>query len=525
MEHMEKTELSMSEELTAKTESSRGEMTEESEGWYAAGSAAAEAPETVETPEAAETLKAPEAVETLKAAKAAETAEAAEATETAKVPEAVESRITAATAGAGAGKDPENKAVGACGREIAAALLMYPLAWVYVRYFLWGISTSQERIPLLLFTLGFLALAELLFVKIPRSRESWLWLGCLAVVLSAILLERGRVWEGWEYVFLHLFAVWWVLSRAGVLYEGYSGSLLPLDGLRGFVLLPFGNYFLRLRVLIRALIRLRGERKRTKPETVAWSLAAIVAGCVLLYLAADLLTAADEGFYNLLSGLLEALRPHWDEYSDLFVLRLCFSLLVGAYIFGLLGGGARADRAAVKNQAAGIRRGLESLRQAPCGVWAAVTGIFCLLYLLFFAVQARYLFGAFYRTLPEGFIVSEYARQGFFELCRVMAVNFVLLWLALRTSRTEDGTAGRVLRGLCLLLLAESLLLAVVAFSKLALYISCFGFTPRRLQSTWLVCVLAFGCICQAVSLLWNRRTFRLWLAFGAVTLSLLCLY
>ena len=105
-----------------------------------------------------------------------------------------------------------------------------------------------------------------------------------------------------------------------------------------------------------------------------------------------------------------------------------------------------------------------------------------------------------------------------------MGVNFALLWLVTRSSKVEVRQQAAV-RALCLALLAESFLLAVVAFSKLALYIDCFGFTPKRLQSTWLVCVLAFGCGCAAYSLLRGKKTFRLWMVFGAVTLSLLCLY
>ena len=147
-------------------------------------------------------------------------------------------------------------------------------------------------------------------------------------------------------------------------------------------------------------------------------------------------------------------------------------------------------------------------------------GYSCLVYAVFFAVQFHYLFGAFIRTLPEGFNVAEYARQGFFELCKVMVVNFALLWLVTRSLREH----GKLLQRLCLLLLAESLLFAVVAASKLLLYIDCFGFTPKRLQSTWLVCVLACGCVCYAVSLVTKKKSFRVWMIFGAVTLSLLAL-
>lgn len=154
----------------------------------------------------------------------------------------------------------------------------------------------------------------------------------------------------------------------------------------------------------------------------------------------------------------------------------------------------------------------------------AVIGAFSALYLVFFVIQGSYLFGAFSRTLPEGFIVSEYARQGFFELCRVMAVNFALLWLVTRMASPET-TGKRSFTWLCVLLLTESMVFAVIAFSKLALYISCFGFTPLRLQSSWLVCVLFAGCGLWIYHIFSGRPAFRKWMIFGGATLAVLCLF
>ena len=70
-----------------------------------------------------------------------------------------------------------------------------------------------------------------------------------------------------------------------------------------------------------------------------------------------------------------------------------------------------------------------------------------------------------------------------------MALNFVLLWLVTRMSK-PPVSERKVSLALCVTLLAESILFAVIALSKLALYIDCFGFTPLRLQSTWLALVL-----------------------------------
>lgn len=412
-------------------------------------------------------------------------------------------------------------------REKIAAFAMYALAYVYI-LFLQSVSWGPFwQLYFAGFTLGFFALAEYLHRDVPRSRESWIWLGCAAVIFCAVLLKRGNAWsEGQPTVFLHIFAVWWVLSRSDTLLEGESGHLLPLDALDGFVLFPFEQAFLRVRTVFFTLSHLRGNRKGERPnaETVAWSMVMSAAALGLLALSVNLLTSADDGFAGLLEGLTDLFRLEWDYEIDEMLARLLFSLPVGAYLYGLLDGTLRKDKPALRERAAAIAEQMEALRGVPERVWLVLLTLFCALYALFFAVQGQYLFGAFTRTLPDGFVVAEYARQGFFELCKVMGVNFALLWLVTRSSKV-DVRQQKTARALCLVLLAESFLLAVVAFSKLALYIDCFGFTPKRLQSTWLVCVLAFGCGCAAWSLVHGNKTFRVWMIFGAVTLSLLCLY
>lgn len=421
---------------------------------------------------------------------------------------------------------PERAPFTAAKREIVAALAMYVPAYLYVS--LWPSESALSYNALLIcFTLGFFALAEYLHRDRPRPRESWIWLGCAAVVLVSLVLRGGgRVWGETAFAFLHVFAVWWALSRSGTLLAGESGRLLPLDALNGFFVFPFGNFFLRLRTLLFAGGRLLAERSREKPQagTVFRSVLAGAAALALLIRAGGLLMHADAGFAALLDRVAAALRFEWSDAVTDRLFRLLFSLPVGAYLFGLLDGALREDPERLRRRAANVEVQMQALRGVPERVWTALLALFCALYALFFAVQGQYLFGAFTRTLPEGFIVSEYARQGFFELCRVMAVNFALLWLADRSSKT-DLRGQRTARALCLVLLAESFLLAVVALSKLALYIDCFGFTPKRLQSTWLACVLAFGCGCAAWSLLRGGKTFRVWMVFGAATLSLLCLY
>lgn len=422
------------------------------------------------------------------------------------------------------------KAFSASWQEIAAAFATYVLAWWYLwgsKLFLGGLGEKGSAFWTLVFTLGFVALAELLHWKTPRPRESWIWLGCLGAILLSLLLWPdldkldSHVWDpDQRSLFLHLAAVWWLLSRSGRLTEGESGHLLPLDGLHGFVLFPFKHFYLRIRTVFFALRRPFRNRRHVKGVTLLWSALALLAAAVLFVVAVGLLMDADKGFHRLMGRIGAWFRFDWNgEWFFKFLL----SLPVGQYLFGLLAGTGREEPEALRDRGAALCGWVESVRRVPNLVWTMLTGAFCLLYLLFFAVQSRYLFGAFTRTLPEGFIVSEYARRGFFELCKVMAVNFALLWLVTRMSRTPVRE-NRPTLILCLILLVESLLFAVVAFSKLALYIDCFGFTPLRLQSSWLVCVLFAGCLAFGWNLLTGKKSMRAWMVFSAVTLSALCL-
>lgn len=418
---------------------------------------------------------------------------------------------------------PERKAFSASRREIWIALAMYIAAYLYInRIFFHSIDGMDSGgVWLAVFTLLIIGMTEALHWKKPRPAESWIWLGCLALIEIGVLTQRSTVWNsGQSMLFLHLAFVWWVLSRSGALFEGRTGRLLPADAVFGFFITPFANFFLRIRCLFFGVRQLKPKQKRTKPETVGWSVFAVVLAAVFFVIAFQLLAGADTHFRTALAKLLRGLTLKWDGFDD-FIGTFLFSLPVGAWLFGLIAGTGRIrdeDKAA---HVKGIDDFLAAIRKVPTVVWVGLTAGFCVLYALFFALHTPYLLGAFTRNLPTGYTLSRYARQGFFELCKLMAVNFALLWIITRMSR-ETVWTHKGLKIISLILLAESLLFAVIAASKLWLYIDCFGFTPLRLQSAWLICSLAFGCLCAIWSILRKRQTFRAWVIFSAVALTAL---
>ena len=418
---------------------------------------------------------------------------------------------------------PEQKAFSASRREIWIALAMYIAAYLYIdRIFFQSIDGMDSGgVWLAVFTLLMIGMTEAMHWKKPRPAESWIWLGCLALIEIGVLTQRSTVWNlGQSMLFLHLAFVWWVLSRSGALFEGRTGRLLPADAVFGFFIAPFANFFLRIRCLFFGVRQLKPKQKRTKPETVGWSVFAVVLAAVFFVIAFQLLAGADTHFRSALARLLRGFALKWDGFDD-FIGTFLFSLPVGAWLFGLIAGTGRIRNEDKAAHVKGIDDFLAAIRKVPTVVWVGLTAGFCVLYAVFFALHAPYLLGAFTRNLPTGYTLSRYARQGFFELCKLMAVNFALLWIITRMSRDTVWT-HRGLKIISLVLLAESLMFAVIAASKLWLYIDCFGFTPLRLQSAWLICSLAFGCLCAIWSILRKKQTFRAWVIFSAVTLTAL---
>ncbi len=148
---------------------------------------------------------------------------------------------------------------------------------------------------------------------------------------------------------------------------------------------------------------------------------------------------------------------------------------------------------------------------------------FFALYLLFFGVQGEYLFGAFLGRLPQGFTVAEYARQGFFQLCLVMLLNFALLAGSMSFAE-KTVKEHKLLRVASAALMGFSLLLWSTAAAKLGLYIVTFGFTPKRLLAAWALLVLLVAGIRAVVNLWKDCSVIRPAALAGGVSLALLCL-
>ena len=144
-----------------------------------------------------------------------------------------------------------------------------------------------------------------------------------------------------------------------------------------------------------------------------------------------------------------------------------------------------------------------------------VLGLLDLLFLVFVAVQDRYLFGGAERVVSTtGLTYAKYARRGFFEIVTVTAIALPALLLAHWLLRAADRRAERIFRVLAGTLVVLLVVVMASALQRMHLYVDEYGLTQLRLYVTafmlWLAVLLAWFIL----TVLWGRRDR---FAFGAL--------
>jgi hypothetical protein len=150
---------------------------------------------------------------------------------------------------------------------------------------------------------------------------------------------------------------------------------------------------------------------------------------------------------------------------------------------------------------------------------AVALSLLNVLFLVFLAVQVRYLFGgASLVEVTEGLSYAEYARRGFFELVAAATLVVPVLLIADWAAVEDDVRGRRALRATSTLLVLMLVGVLASAAYRMSLYQDAYGLTEDRVYGSafmiWLTVVL--GWLALTV-LRGKRRRF----AFGAIVAGL----
>ena len=300
--------------------------------------------------------------------------------------------------------------------------------------------------------------------------------------------------------------------------EGRTGSFIAADLFNAGVIESFGGFPNIFKDISES--KKAGKGKINAASTVAGIIGLLVMLPVFV-IAVSLLCGINESFdvsvSRFLNSVFSVINVKWIfRNSGYFI----FAVPASLYLYGLLSNCAGSTGEKEKGTFAKLLKWRESCHMVPQIMASVITGCFTVLYLVFFCFEGSYLFSAFAGRLPEEFTAAEYARKGFFELTGIMFINMLVFVLVSYFSRRET-VWSKISSGMIIALMSESVVFAAVSFSKLALYYSRFGYTPKRLLAMWGTLIFAAGAVMVIVHILKRRDMSRAWIYFttGSFTL------
>ncbi|MGI6679241.1 MAG: DUF4153 domain-containing protein [Dehalobacterium sp.] len=403
-------------------------------------------------------------------------------------------------------------------KDVIFALAVFVLGFFFARWVLfswqgWGVT---------LFTLGYTGSVTLYFMKkgIQISKAGWFWLAVVVLTGISFSLWSSNGLEPWRSLLLFSSAVYWVISATGILLLGKTSNWFPLDGLNGVFFIPFRNFGCQYK----SLASLSSTKRAGERHVFSIGLGLILALMVGIMVVPLLMEADSGGFYRIIKGMYTYVQGISEDLMKL-ILQGLLAIPIAAYIFGLVAGSVhKRGYDSIKEE--GVLQTFATWRILPMTTIYTLLGFLCTLYVVFIGSQLPYFFSAFAGERPEGWLVyAEYARSGFFELCRIAAINLsVLIAVNLLHKKQSLKPNSPVLKVLNSLLALLTLVLIATALSKMAMYIGVYGLSIRRLLPCMFMIFLAM--ICGGVIALqkWQFSIARLALGIGVVMLCTLCL-
>ena len=294
----------------------------------------------------------------------------------------------------------------------------------------------------------------------------------LSLVLCANPMIHQAVYTYALVVYLYVLYA----ATGNSLKSGFS-NLIAADFFRALFLLPFSSFGEIFRALFANGGKKGGKALLRVLLGVAIAFIPTVLVCVLL--------SYDNEFVQLLDRLLD-----WDADVFTHIGNAILGIPVGMYLFGAYVSGVDR-RCADTITCADCVNGWQKVKVLPTLTALAALMPLLVVYGLFFVSQWDYYVACFAGRLPDETIYSDYARDGFFQLCTVSVINFVMLTAVSVFTARKGDRLGVIQRVLTVALSVETLILISTAMAKMAMYIRFYGLTPKRVYASWFMVVLA----------------------------------
>ena len=276
-----------------------------------------------------------------------------------------------------------------------------------------------------------------------------------------------------DFAFLIPAQCFWVYTTNGKNRVKHGGKLTQL-----FVSVfyyPFANYG-------SAFSALFNKKKGQKGGNGKWIILGLCIALPLVAIVSALLLMGDQMFKAMFSFIFDDFFQHLLKYVAYAIL----GIPVAMAIFSCLYTKYNEETPHTKAQnGIGYSQMAESFHIVPAALMYSIVIPLCAVYFMYLISQLAY-FVSFIadNLLPQTFTIVDYARNGFFELCVITAINIIIILLLILLTKRKNGAMPMGLRIITVIMCAFTLVFVCTALFKMLMYINQYGFTALRINTS-----------------------------------------
>lgn len=350
------------------------------------------------------------------------------------------------------------------------APLILSLTFLYTLFFAWGLWDSVSGLMLLLFSAATVLYftVSVRLMGLQGKKIHILFAGAIVLLgVSQFMSDSIEIHFYNLLMFLILILAWMVTSAYDCGAWGVGQYVKSAFGAAFGCIRYLGDFSSDILYYIRNLTRKKqDERSRQTAKSVCIG---IFAGIPVVAVMISLLCSSDIIFKNLIENITDVQLP-----SSVFQI-LTETVLLGIYLYIFLVGIANKE----------IRINTKERRTFDAVVAVTTYSMLTLVYLIFAFVQIG---GLMLRKmqLPDGYTYAHYAREGFFSLLFVCALNiiFVIIGKLYFHRSTVLQIILNVICGCTIIMIISSAL-------KMYMYIGAYGMTRLRFKVVLALAVIS----------------------------------
>ena len=213
------------------------------------------------------------------------------------------------------------------------------------------------------------------------------------------------------------------------------------------------------------------SKNESNSKTVKRVIIGAACALPLLLITIPILMHSDDAFYYLVSGANNSIK---DVVAKTLTALLFIPFVLG-FVFSIKHKKYEKEKSV----------GLKTINPVTVSAFLCVSS---LVYIVYLFSQLAYFTSGFMNILPEGykFTYAQFARQGFFELCALAAINLTVLIMTVVLTRKEEEKLPLSVKIPATFIALFTILIISTSISKMVMYIREYGMTLLR------VCTSAF---------------------------------